>query len=141
MKFFPLFVLLAFGTLAQAKEGWLTDLKEAKAKAKAENKELLLDFTGSDWCPYCMKLESEVFSQKAWKDYAAKRYVLMEVDFPHDKPQSPALAKQNDVLQQKYRIEAFPTVIILSPSGSMKGEAGYTPGGPAAFIKQLDKIK
>jgi protein disulfide-isomerase len=141
MKFFPLFVLLALGSLAQAREGWLTDLKEAKAKAKAENKELLLSFSGSDWCPYCMKLDAEVFSQKAWKDYAAKRYVLMEVDFPHDKPQSPAVVKQNDILQHKYDIEAFPTVVVLSPSGSKRGEAGYEVGGPAAFIKQLQKIK
>jgi thiol-disulfide isomerase/thioredoxin len=70
---------MAFG----AKEGWLDDLEKAKTQAKAENKKILLDFTGSDWCGWCKKLDKEVFSQQAWKEYAAKHLVLVEVDFPH----------------------------------------------------------
>ena len=60
----------------------LINVKLAKTQAKAENKKILLDFTGSDWCGWCKKLEAEVFSQQAWKDYAAKHLVLVELDFP-----------------------------------------------------------
>jgi thioredoxin-related protein len=141
MKFIPLFALLVLGSLAQAKEGWLVDLQKAKVQAQAENKRILLDFTGSDWCPWCKKLDAEVFSKPEFKEYAAKHLVLVEVDFPHNVEQSEATKKQNDVLQRKYRIEAFPTVVILSPGGTHKGEVGYVPGGPAAFIKEVEKVK
>ena len=70
---------------AFAGDGWLTDFEAAKAKAKAENKPMLLDFTGSDWCGWCVKLDKEVFSKAAFKDYADAELVLVEIDFPRNK--------------------------------------------------------
>src|SRR5688500_9186585 len=126
-------------SLASAKEGWLDDFEKAKAQAKAENKKILLDFTGSDWCGWCKKLDAEVFSQQEWKDYAAKHLVLVEVDFPRRTELPEATKKQNEELAKKFGIRGYPTIVITSFSGTKKGELGYVEGGPAAFIKALKK--
>src|SRR5256885_17104543 len=81
---------------------WLTDLPKAQEQAKAEKKLVMLDFTGSDWCGWCIKLHKEVFSQPEFSDYAKKNLVLVEVDFPRSKPQSEAQKKANQALQAKY---------------------------------------
>jgi len=124
-----------------AKEGWLDDLAKAKAQASSEGKRILLDFTGSDWCGWCKKLDAEVFSQQEFKDYAAKKLVLVEVDFPKGFKLSDATKKQNDALAKKYQINGYPTIIVTSPSGNKKGQLGYMEGGPKAFIKALEKAK
>src|SRR5436853_7272285 len=126
---------LLLTSFASAKEGWLDDFEKAKAQAKTENKKILLDFTGSDWCGWCKKLEREVFSQQAWKDYAAKKLVLVELDFPKGFQLPEETKKQNDKLAQKFKIQGYPTIIITSASGLQKGQLGYVEGGPDAFIK------
>ena len=136
--------ILACGALLQAAAdelNWLTDLPKAQAKAKQENKLVMLDFTGSDWCGWCIKLNKEVFSQPAFADYASKNLVLVEVDFPRSKPQSADLKKTNEALQDKYKVEGYPTIIVLNSDGKKVGELGYQPGGPKAFIAELDKLK
>jgi len=140
--FLPLITLIALTTSAfAAKEGWLDDLAKAKAQASAEGKRILLDFTGSDWCGWCKKLDAEVFSQQEFKDYAAKKLVLVEVDFPKGFKLPEATQKQNEALSKKYKVQGYPTIIVTSPSGTKKGELGYMPGGPKAFIKALEKAK
>ncbi len=139
--FLSLFITVALTSMAfAAKEGWIDDLEKAKAQAKAENKKILLDFTGSDWCGWCKKLDAEVFSQQAWKDYAAKHLVLVELDFPRSFQLPEATKKQNEALSKKFSIQGFPTIIIISASGQKKGELGYVEGGPEAFIKALKKV-
>ena len=135
----PILATLLLTSFASAKEGWLDDLEKAKAQAKAENKKILLDFTGSDWCGWCKKLDAEVFSQQAWKDYAAKHLVLVEIDFPRGFQLPPATKAQNDKLAQKFKIQGYPTIVITAASGTKRGELGYVEGGPAAFIKALEK--
>src|SRR6266700_6711884 len=81
---------------------WLTDLPKAQAQAKKENKLVMLDFTGSDWCGWCIKLNKEVFSKPEFAEYAKKSLVLVEVDFPRAKEQSETLKKANQNLQKKY---------------------------------------
>ena len=138
--FLSLLTFLALTSMASAaKEGWLDDYEKAKVQAKAENKKILLDFTGSDWCGWCIKLDKEVFSQQAWKDYAAKNLVLVEVDFPRGTPLPEATKKQNDALAKKFQIRGYPTIVITSASGTKRGELGYVEGGPEAFIKALKK--
>jgi len=140
--FLSLITITALSASAFAtKEGWTDDLAKAKAQASAEGKRILLDFTGSDWCGWCKKLDAEVFSQQEFKDYAAKHLVLVEVDFPHGFKLPEAVKKQNDGLAQKFKIQGYPTIIITSPSGAKKGELGYMEGGPKAFIKALEKAK
>lgn len=134
-------ILTLGASAAFAKDGWGENYEKATAQAKAENKLVLLDFTGSDWCPWCIKLDKEVFSQPEFKDYAAKNLVLMEVDFPQTKPQPANIKSQNERLQTKYKIEGYPTVVVLNAQGKKVGQLGYQQGGPKAFIAELDKLK
>ena len=138
------FALLASCALLQAGAEdlqWLTDLPKAQAKAKEEKKLVLMDFTGSDWCPWCVKLSKEVFSQPEFADYAKKNLVLVEVDFPRKKQQAEELKKANQALEEKYNIKSFPTIVVLDSEGKKVGELEYQPGGPKPFIAELEKLK
>jgi len=121
----------------------LTDLAKAQEKAKAENKWVLLDFTGSDWCVWCVKFDKEVMSSPEFREYAAKNLVLVEVDFPKKKKQSPALKQANEALARQYRTEdTFPTFILLNKDGKELGRLeGYPADGTKAFIAELEKWK
>lgn len=136
-----LLAVLALLRVSAAEGEWLTDLPKAQAKAKAEKKLVMLDFTGSDWCGWCIKLHKEVFSQAEFTEYAKKNLVLVEVDFPNKKKQSAELKKANAALQKKYKIEGYPTIIVLDGEGKKIGELGYMKGGPKAFIAELEKLK
>ena len=120
---------------------WMTDLSLAQTKAKAEKKLVMLDFTGSDWCGWCIRLNKEVFSKPEFADYAAKNLVLVEVDFPRKKQQTEEMKKANETLQEKYGIKGYPTIIVLNSEGAKIGETGYMEGGPKAFVAELEKIK
>lgn len=127
-----------FAACAMAGE-WLTDYDKALQQAKMEHKQLLMDFTGSDWCGWCKKLDGEVFSQDEFKQFADKNLVLLKVDFPRSKTLPDAEKAQNEKLAKKYRIEGFPTLVVLAPDGSTAGQLGYVPGGPKAFLEELAK--
>src|SRR5690349_17765328 len=105
MKTIAVFLLTACAALQTfaAKAEWLTDLPQAQAKAKTENKLVLIDFTGSDWCGWCIKFNKEVLSTPEFAEYAAKNLVLVELDFPRKKQQPAQLKKANKALQEKYR--------------------------------------
>ena len=132
------FLLTTFG---RAEANWLTNYDEAKTKAKSDNKFLLLDFTGSDWCGWCKRLNAEVFSKAQFQDYAAKNLVLVELDFPRAKPQTDEVKKQNMQLASQYQIEGFPTIVVLNADGRKIGELGYMEGGPEAFIAAIEKLR
>jgi protein disulfide-isomerase len=137
--------LVALGLMVTAWQGasaaeWLTDLPTALRKAKAENKAVLLDFTGSDWCGWCQKLKGEVFDQPSFATYADANLVLVEVDFPKRTLLSSAQVADNEKLAQKYGIHGFPTIIMLNADGRTLGVTGYVPGGPPAFIGKLVKM-
>jgi thioredoxin-related protein len=124
-----------------AKPGWLTNYEQAQKEAQAEHKLLLMDFTGSDWCGWCIMLDKEVFSKPEFKEYASKHLVLLELDFPRMKRMPPETAKQNEQLAMKYGIQGFPTVVVFDSSGKPLGALGYQQGGPQAFIEQLEKLR
>lgn len=129
-------------TGAQAGDAnWQTDLPKAQAQAAKEKKLVLMDFTGSDWCGWCIKLNKEVFSQPDFQSYAKDNLVLVEVDFPQRKKLSAEQKKANDALAKKYKIQGYPTIIVLDSQGKQLGELGYQPGGPKAFIASLEKLK
>ena len=135
------FVGLCLVTAFSAENNWQTDLKKAQSEAKSSNKLMLLDFTGSDWCGWCIRLNREVFSKPEFKEYAAKNLVLVELDFPRMKAQADSLKKQNEELAEKYGIQGFPTIIVLNGEGKKVGELGYMEGGPTAFITELEKLR
>ena len=118
----------------------MTDFEAAQVKAKAENKPMLLDFTGSDWCGWCIKLDKEVFGEAAFKDYAAAELVLVELDFPRGKGQSAELKAQNEALAKQYGVRGFPTILVLSPDGELIEKTGYQRGGPEAYVEHIKGI-
>lgn len=125
----------ALGLQAEAGGGeWLDNYDEAVKRAKKEKKLILADFTGSDWCPWCIKLHDEVFSTQEFKDWAAANVILLELDFPRKKELPAAIKTQNEKLQSKYNISGFPTVLFLDVKGKEKGRTGYVAGGPEAWL-------
>lgn len=128
---------------AQAGElEWGTDLAKAQAKAKAENKKVLINFTGSDWCGFCIKLDKEVFSTSEFQEYAKKNLVLVEADFPNKKTLPAELKAANAKLKEQHKIRGYPTLVVLGSDGKKLGEVvGYGGGGPSAVIAKLDGLK
>ena len=124
-----------------SKAGWLTNYTAAQEEAKAQNKLLLMDFTGSDWCGWCIVLEKEVFSKPEFKEYASKNLVLLELDFPRRKELPKETMEQNQRLAMKHRIQGFPTIVVLDASGKELAQLGYMRGGPQAFIAELEKLR
>ncbi len=120
---------------------WSTDLPKALEKAKAEKKLVLVNFTGSDWCGWCIKLDREVFSKDEFAAYAEKSIVPVKIDFPRRVDQPAELKKANRSLQEKYEIRSFPTIVVLDAEGKEIGRLGYRPGGPKAFVEALEKLK
>jgi thiol-disulfide isomerase/thioredoxin len=96
-------------------ELWGTDYKAALATAAKENKNVLLDFSGSDWCTACIRLRKTLLSDPVFIDYAKKNLVLVNIDFPQRTSLSPELTKQNNHLQEIYGVDAFPTLVLLTP--------------------------
>jgi protein disulfide-isomerase len=119
--------------------GWGESYPQALAESKKSGKPILADFTGSDWCGYCIALKKEVFDTPVFKDWAAKNVILLELDFPRRKPQAPEIKQQNEKLSQQFSIEGFPTILILDGAGKKIGELGYQEGGPEKWIAEFKK--
>ena len=124
----------------EAKAVWLNNYSEAVKQAKESGKPILVDFTGSDWCGWCIKLDKEVFSQPEFIDWAKQNAVLFSADFPQNIPQSAALAKQNSKLAEQYQVEGFPTAVLLSPDGREIARTGYQAGGATNYLKHLESL-
>ena len=137
-------VAMALGALAKTStpEGWTDDYDAALKRASDEKKLVLADFSGSDWCGWCKKLDREVFDTKEFREGAKDKYVLLMVDSPSDKSLlSEGAAKRNPELVRKYRISGFPTVLLLDAKGEVVGKTGYAAGGPAKYLDSLAAIE
>jgi thioredoxin-related protein len=145
MKSMALGLLVGFlAAQALAADGtWLTDLSQAQAKAKAEKKMVLADFTGSDWCPPCKALHKNVLSSPEFLSYAKDNLVLVEIDFPRTKPQSAELKKANKELAKKHDISGYPTVIVFDSNGKeLLKDVGYDGKSKGAdFVAKLKGLK
>jgi thioredoxin-related protein len=136
----PRNVLLAVGTAAilsltvaaQAAEGWVLDFEKAKAQAAKEGKSILMEFTGSDWCPPCISLQKNVLSKDVFKTEMPKSFVLLKLDSPRDKSkQTPEEIEQYNTLSAKYGIRGVPTIFLADAKGRPYYESvGYS-GDPA----------
>lgn len=140
-------LLLALGlsaflpTFAAAVEStWTTGWKDAAAQATAAKRPILADFTGSDWCGWCMKLKREVFTTPEFAAWAGRSVVLLEVDFPRAKPLPAEQQRDNQALVEKYNVEGFPTILILAADGREIGRLGYQAGGAKAWIAAAEQI-
>jgi protein disulfide-isomerase len=145
-------LLITITTIAYSqsdnKLSWETKLNTAINKSIAEKKSMMLFFTGSDWCGWCMRLQREVFVKPEFKDWAEKNVVLVELDFPRRTAQDPEITKQNRELAQIFQVRGYPTVWFVNPeiSDSNKidlkklGYQGYVAGGPAAWTNAANKF-
>jgi len=119
---------------------WFSHFNAALAKARTENKHVLVNFTGSDWCGWCIRLRSEVFITKTFANYATTNLVCVEIDFPASKQLSDPIIKQNAMLKQLFMVEGYPTIFILNPDGKPIARTGYIAGGAELYIKHLDDL-
>lgn len=117
---------------------WKTAWEPAAAEAAASGRPILADFTGSDWCPLCIKLHDEVFATPAFAAWARAHVVLLRIDFPVGKPLPPAEAAANDALAKRYGIDGFPTVLILDQAGGERARLLYEPGGPGPWLAKAE---
>ncbi|WP_178087807.1 thioredoxin family protein [Methylacidimicrobium cyclopophantes] len=136
-----LFFLVLSAVAFAEPPNWMTDYPAALKEAKAQKKLVLANFTGSDWCPWCQKLQREVFSTPEFQQYAKEHLVLLELDFPQRKPQPEALKQQNKELADQYHVEGFPTIVLLDPDGREISSFGYMAGGPKPFLDKIDRLR
>ncbi len=123
-------------------EGWMQDFEAAKKKAAEEKKDLLLDFTGSDWCPPCKDLTARILSQDSFKTEAGKNYILVELDFPNDKSKiTPEISAQNKKLAEAYGIQGYPTILLTDAQGRPFGQTGHHPGSPEDYLAHLADLQ
>lgn len=119
---------------------WGTDFATATTRAAAEGRAILLNFTGSDWCVWCHRLRDEVFVHQPFVDFAASSLALVEVDFPRRTELPDALAAHNRELAERFRVESYPTVLLLNSAGEEIGRLGYMQGGPKTFVRELKRL-
>ncbi|MCI7005056.1 MAG: thioredoxin family protein [Akkermansia muciniphila] len=117
---------------------WMTDFDAAKARAAKEGKAVLIDFTGSDWCGYCIKLRRDVFDKDDFTVYAKDKFVLLEIDQPHKIKMPPEKLAANRKLAESYGVDGYPTVLVVDSEGIlMGGFCGY-PGSADEVQDLLD---
>jgi thiol-disulfide isomerase/thioredoxin len=120
---------------------WGTDFAAAKKKAQAEGKDILVNFTGSNWCGYCIQLARDVFSEPEFAEYAQKHLVLVEADFPKDSSGRPvATVPEHEELSEQFEVSAFPTILLFDKLGRPFAQTGYQPGGPQNYNAHLDDL-
>ena len=140
-KFLALSMLsLACGIQSIRAVEWSEDWIAAAQDARQNQKMILLNFSGSDWCGWCKRLEAEVLDTEEFKTYASGNLVLVKLDFPRRIAQSDFTKRRNRELAQKYGIGGYPAIVVLNDSGEEVGRLGYQPGGPGPFIKKLRKM-
>ena len=150
MKKILIALLLVVGSLTvQAQElTWETNLKKASEVSIKTKKPLLLFFTGSDWCGWCIRLQNEVLKKPEFAAWAKENVVLVELDFPRRTPQLPEIQQQNTELQQIFEVRGYPTVWFALPSANKDGKmnlaklgsTGYVAGGPEKWLESANQI-
>jgi thioredoxin-related protein len=133
---------LCYSSFALAGEAWTSDFTAAKKEAAESKKDLLMDFTGSDWCGWCIKLKKEVFDCEPFKVGVKDKFVLVEVDFPQDKKKlTEETKKQNADLAKKYPVSGYPAILLCDATGKPYATTGYQKGGPEEYVKHLDTLQ
>jgi protein disulfide-isomerase len=117
-----------------------TNFPKSAALAKRTNRPLLLAFLGTDWSISSLKLDREVFDQAEFADDAKYNFLLCKLHFYQTQERAIEIIRQNEELATKYRIEEFPTVIVLNPEGIEIGRVGYVAGGVRSFAARLNAI-
>jgi thioredoxin-related protein len=143
---FRAFLLLAaLAPLAPAQHGdaWTSDLDAALTRAKANGKDVLVTFTGSDWCAPCKQLAKEVFTVEAFTKVAGERYELVVIDSPRKAGAlDPATKARNEALRERFAVNSWPTVFLVDAEGRPFARTkDYRPGGPAKYLAHLQELQ
>lgn len=113
------------GASSSTSSKWLVSFEDAQDESKRTGKPILTNFTGSNWCGYCVKLKKEVFSTPQFKNWAKENVVLLELDYPKPNDQAQWIQQQNRQLKNRYQISGYPTVLLLTSTGDAMGKLGY----------------
>jgi len=127
----------ATGNTADATLHWYTNMAEAQKAAEESDRPILVNFTGSDWCRWCIALSGEVLSQQTFIDYAAKELVTLKIDFPRRKQLPEDEVRENNLLAGKYGVRGFPTLVLLDTEGKLIARTGYRKGGADSYVEHL----
>lgn len=123
-----------------SKGTWTEYFQSARAQARKLGRPILANFSGSDWCSWCIRLNREVFSQPEFRGYASSNLVLFVADFPNQPGQDTRIARQNQLLGGHYRVSSYPTVLLLDPEGRLLAETGFKFGGPVTYVAHLKEL-
>ncbi len=138
----------SFVVQAQEELTWYTDMSKASELSMKENKPLMMFFTGSDWCGWCIRLQKEVFKTEEFTKWAKENVILVELDFPKRTPQDESIKMQNAQLQQIFQVRGYPTVWLVNPEKTAEGKVnlsalgstGYVAGGPEKWLESANNI-
>ena len=130
-------------TVAESQGGhlnWSTSYNGALQAAAREGKLVMANFTGSDWCAWCIKLEDEVFDTPNFQTWASQNVVPLKLDFPRTTKLSRELTEQNNQIKQKYQsyVKGYPTILFIDANENVVAKMGYASDGPAAWISQAE---
>lgn len=133
-------ILLLSINLFAEDNGWNTDFEKAKILSKEKEVPILVNFSGSDWCRWCIILDDEVFSEDYFKEFAKDNLVLYVADFPRQKEQAKEIKDQNRKLMEKYEIQGFPTILLVNSKGKLLARTGYRDGGAELYVEHLKEL-
>jgi protein disulfide-isomerase len=119
---------------------WLENLEEAQLLSEQTDKPIFVNFTGSDWCGWCIKLHDEVFSQKEFIDYASENLILLKLDFPRNIPQTDEIKAYNRDLAIKYEVQGFPTILLLDKNADEINRTGFQYGGAEKYVAHIKEL-
>ena len=139
-----LFILLILVSFYGQGQNWLTDFEQAKKTASDQDKNIIIVFSGSDWCAPCIKLDKNIWQSESFKNEAAKDWVLIKANFPRKKANelSKEQTEHNRKLAEKFNIEgSFPLVVILDKNGKLLGKMGFKNVSPEEYIKMIHAIE
>ena len=151
MKQFLLLIIIALSQTKNAQSvdlNWHTDLSKAVSISINEKKPIMLFFTGSDWCGWCIRLKKEVFNHEKFKVWSDDNIILVELDFPRRKKLEPNILNQNRELARIFGVSGYPTCWLVEPQilenskvNFMKlGKLGYVAGGTDKWISVAEKF-
>jgi protein disulfide-isomerase len=135
-----IFLVSTFSVFADyPPEGWTDSITEAISQAERENKMIMLDFTGSDWCGWCHKLENEVWNTSEFVSWSDENLIKVFLDFPRQISLSEEQINQNKLMQQYFGVRGYPTIFLLDSNLTPLLKTGYREGGPVEYIRHLSE--